>query len=162
MSMLSYLRQTSALPPSIHLLYSNRFSQPRESILFFSRLRKIFSSLDISKNKLILFHTSQQGSLASDTANRLQAAPRVNPMETNESMSSGNKPNGNRRLENEPIDCYRRMTQDDLLAAVGPIEERNEVVAYVCGPPAMTDWAVATLRGLGGMRPDSVLCEKWW
>ena len=57
---------------------------------------------------------------------------------------------------------YRRFDAEDLRAALGPIEEREKVVAYVCGPPPMTDWAVNVLRESIGMDEKRVLCEKWW
>lgn len=57
---------------------------------------------------------------------------------------------------------YRRFDAKDLQAALGPIEEREKVVAYVCGPPSMTDWAVDVLKGSIGMDEKRVLCEKWW
>ena len=57
---------------------------------------------------------------------------------------------------------YRRFDANDLLAALGPIEERGKVVAYVCGTPVMSDWAVDVLKGSIGMDEKRVLCEKWW
>ena len=57
---------------------------------------------------------------------------------------------------------YRRFDAKDLQAALGPIEEREKVMAYVCGPPLMTDWAVDVLKGSIGMDDKKVLCEKWW
>ena len=57
---------------------------------------------------------------------------------------------------------YRRFDAKDLQAALGPREEREKVVAYVCGPPFMSDWAVDVLKGSIGMDEKRVLCEKWW
>ena len=57
---------------------------------------------------------------------------------------------------------YRRFDAKDLQAALGPKEEREKVVAYVCGPPFMTDWAVDVLKGSICMDEKRVLCEKWW
>ena len=57
---------------------------------------------------------------------------------------------------------YRRIDERDLEAALGPVGEREGVVAYVCGPPTMTDWAVAALRRAEGVIPERILCEKWW
>ena len=56
----------------------------------------------------------------------------------------------------------RRFTKQDLLNAVGPVETRSRTVAYVCGPPVMTDWAVAKLGEFEGMDRTRVFCEKWW
>ena len=57
---------------------------------------------------------------------------------------------------------YRRFDRTDLVVALGPQEKREDVVAYVCGPPSMTDWAVDVLKGSIGMDEKRVLCEKWW
>lgn len=57
---------------------------------------------------------------------------------------------------------FRRFAEEDLLNAVGPVEQRAGTVAYICGPPAMTDWAVTRLKGAEGMLEQRVLCEKWW
>ena len=46
--------------------------------------------------------------------------------------------------------------------AIGLVDGRKGVVAYVCGPPPLTDWAVDVLRGAEGMEKERVLCEKWW
>ncbi|KAI8964883.1 hypothetical protein F5Y11DRAFT_314710 [Daldinia sp. FL1419] len=59
----------------------------------------------------------------------------------------------------------RRMTVDDITAAVGGAEERKSTVVYVCGVPTMIDDFVQKLTdredGLG-MEPQRVLCERWW
>jgi len=57
---------------------------------------------------------------------------------------------------------YGRMEQKNLIEALGPVEERKGVVAYVCGPPEMTDWAVQELADAEGVEKERVLCEKWW
>lgn len=57
---------------------------------------------------------------------------------------------------------YRRITHDDLIAAMGPEKERANTLVYICGPPAMTDDFVAFLQKLPGMDEARVLCEKWW
>ena len=56
----------------------------------------------------------------------------------------------------------RRFSQEDLIKALGNVEERGRVVAYVCGPPGMTDEVVGLLKGAEGMDEQRVLCEKWW
>ncbi|OTB05281.1 hypothetical protein M426DRAFT_142386 [Hypoxylon sp. CI-4A] len=59
----------------------------------------------------------------------------------------------------------RRMTVDDVAAAVGDASERRFAAVYVCGVPTMTDEFVQKLtdpqHGLG-MESHRVLCEKWW
>ena len=57
---------------------------------------------------------------------------------------------------------FRRFEEKDLEIALGPVAERGSIVAYVCGPPKMTDWAVDVLKRSEGMNQEKVLCEKWW
>ena len=57
---------------------------------------------------------------------------------------------------------HQRISHQDLIQALGPEEERGGTVAYVCGPPGMTDGFVNVLRDAGGMNEKQVLCEKWW
>lgn len=57
---------------------------------------------------------------------------------------------------------FGRFREEDLINAIGPVFGRKNVVAYVCGPPPLTDWAVDVLRGAEGMEKERVLCEKWW
>ena len=57
---------------------------------------------------------------------------------------------------------FRRFEEQDLMNALGPVAQRRGVVAYVCGPRHMTDWAVQTLSSAEGMENRRVLCEKWW
>jgi len=56
-----------------------------------------------------------------------------------------------------------RIEKDDLEAAIGEDRSiRQATVAYVCGPPAMTDQFVDFLSSRDGMDKRKVLCEKWW
>jgi NAD(P)H-flavin reductase len=56
-----------------------------------------------------------------------------------------------------------RIAKDDLEAAIGKDRNiRQATVAYVCGPPAMTDQFVDFLSTRDGMDKRKVLCEKWW
>lgn len=58
----------------------------------------------------------------------------------------------------------RRIVDADLLSSLEEMSEqdRKGIVAYVCGPPLLTDWAVNVLRMVKGMVGEKVLCEKWW
>lgn len=56
----------------------------------------------------------------------------------------------------------RRIVEDDLKEALGPVEGRKGIVCYVCGVPGMTDLIVEQLSRAEGMSTDRVLCEKWW
>ena len=57
---------------------------------------------------------------------------------------------------------YRRIQHDDLDEALGPKEQRENTVAYVCGLPTMTDELVEWFKQAPGMEDRRVLCEKWW
>lgn len=58
--------------------------------------------------------------------------------------------------------AQRRFVPSDLVDCIPAVEKRHSTVAYVCGPPAMTDNVVAFLRSQEGMSKERVLCEKWW
>lgn len=56
-----------------------------------------------------------------------------------------------------------RIEKNDLEDAIGDVRSvRQATVAYVCGPPAMTDQFVEFLSTRDGMGKRNVLCEKWW
>lgn len=56
-----------------------------------------------------------------------------------------------------------RIEKNDLEDAIGDVRSvRQATVAYVCGPPAMTDQFVEFLSTIDGMGKRNVLCEKWW
>lgn len=57
----------------------------------------------------------------------------------------------------------RRIGKEDVARALGEdSEERAKSLIYVCGPQAMTDEFVDMIKGFEGVRPQRVLCEKWW
>ncbi|KAK1469512.1 hypothetical protein CMEL01_01279 [Colletotrichum melonis] len=58
----------------------------------------------------------------------------------------------------------RRMGLGDVSEALGPEAERGDALVYVCGIPSMTDELVESLTSKSGLnlRPERVLCEKWW
>jgi len=56
----------------------------------------------------------------------------------------------------------RRFTTEEIVESLGPEGERDGTVAYICGPPSMTDEVVGALRNAKGMTDERVLCEKWW
>ena len=55
-----------------------------------------------------------------------------------------------------------RIQHEDLMKALGPEEEREHTVVYICGVPGMTDEFVEVLKKAPGMEEKRVLCEKWW
>jgi len=56
----------------------------------------------------------------------------------------------------------RRIEGADIIQALGPINERNDTVCYICGVPGMTDEFVALAQNAQGMDRRNVLFEKWW
>lgn len=65
-------------------------------------------------------------------------------------------------IQELPEHHMRRFNRHDLDAALGEPAQRQGVVCYVCGPPAMTDAFVDYLSKQPGMAPERVLCERWW
>jgi len=61
----------------------------------------------------------------------------------------------------QPTKC-RRIHQQDLAEALGPVGHRDNVVVFVCGLPSMTDGFVEWFKQAPGMDERRVLCEKWW
>ena len=155
MSILSHLSKqpwhSSSVPETIRLLYSTRFlnhkstaSAPKDrhqedinSILFFPRLHRIFQNWNIlgfGERKFELFLTSPLPSTSD---------------EERSSLGPG-------------LELRRgRITREDLRNALGPADEREATVVYVCGPQDMTDEMVAFLEEDEGMK-GRVLAEKWW
>ena len=144
-SILSHLHQESILPQCVQFLYSTRqTSSSQSSILFHDRLRKIFSQSAKPDHQLTLFRTGA----TSDKENRL--------------VATHAQEQGIPQAAENVFLKDMRMSEEDMEIALGPVNRRAEVLAYVCGPPVMTDWAVANLRAAEGMKSEQVLCEKWW
>lgn len=135
MSMLSYLNEDPPNPPiTIQFMYTSKI--PRhglDSILFLPRLRKLFASSASFGWSLNLYLTG--------------ISPSSNPLSRTEGIQSIHP---------------RRINHEDLIQALGPASERSRVVAYVCGPDAMTDEFLQVIRIQEGIAANRVLCEKWW
>ncbi|KAJ5732493.1 Riboflavin synthase-like beta-barrel [Penicillium malachiteum] len=148
-SILSHLNVIqNAHPLNIHFLYSSRVPQNKDTkstdfildqILFLPRLRQIIRSQGSSSRlhlSLSLFLT--------------------NASEAGFSLES-------------PADLTiypRRIQDEDLRLAIeghkGELDPQ-ETVAYVCGPPAMTDQLVEQMQKiLGEGGSQRVFFEKWW
>lgn len=56
----------------------------------------------------------------------------------------------------------RRISDRDLEDALGPVNERNGTICYVCGVPTMTDEFVEKVKRAEGIVESNVLFEKWW
>lgn len=135
MSMLSYLNEDPPNPPiTVQFIYTSKI--PRhglDSILFLPRLKKIFASSASLGWSLSLYLTG--------------IFPSSNPLSRTEGIKSIHP---------------RRINHEDLIQALGPVPERSGVVAYVCGPTAMTNEFLQVIRIQEGIEAKRVLCEKWW
>ncbi|KAJ5190532.1 uncharacterized protein N7498_009517 [Penicillium cinerascens] len=148
-SILTHLHQTqSSQPLGVHFLYTSRLPQGHESasldtvldqVLFLPRLRQIIRSQALSRRlhiSLDLFLTNSISDLS---------------------------------VSSSPTDLKihsRRINENDLDAAVvrgdGKLDPQ-ETVAYICGPPQMTDEIVESLKRVLGVNGDKrVFFEKWW
>ncbi|KAJ5303341.1 Riboflavin synthase-like beta-barrel [Penicillium atrosanguineum] len=147
-SILAHLHQTQSVRPlSVRFLYTSRLPPGQETasldavldrVLFLPRLREIIRSQALSRRlriSLDLFLTNSAPSLAAT---------------------------------GPPTDLAihsRRISEGDTRAAVdgdGEFDPQG-TVAYVCGPPQMTDEMVESLKGILGKAGDKrVFFEKWW
>ncbi len=150
MSMLEHLHLGSHLKPSrirsLRLLYGTR-ARSGEAILFYERIVGILEK----------YRNSKIGPAAADhnyrTTLYLTGGNHWSPCEVS----------GYETLDTNHIDHkYRRITPTDLLEALGPVAGRKGTLAYVCGPPKMTDDSVEILSRADGMDSRRVICEKWW
>ncbi|KAF2087715.1 hypothetical protein K490DRAFT_73636 [Saccharata proteae CBS 121410] len=138
MSMLSSMcdpnmRNAGPVPHDVHLLYSSKApKQKTDQTLFLDRLVKLKTNNGDSSG-----------------------APHVNV----EFFCTG----GSGNLSSLPLNSHdRRMSDADVIAALGEESNRKSTVCYVCGPQAMTDYFVELVKKQAGMDPALVLCEKWW
>lgn len=137
--MLSYLaqpEQRDTRPEIVKLLYSTRLAgDGHDQVLFLSRLMRVFGKLNQGKN--------DSGTID------LHLTDSIEPSDYVSSRSW-------LKIHND------RLTHQQLESNLGPTSGRKDsVVAYVCGPPAMTDEFVNVLQTQEGMK-NRVFCEKWW
>ncbi|KAK4980931.1 hypothetical protein LTR28_011983 [Elasticomyces elasticus] len=138
-SILAHLAQSPAerRPKRIHFLYSTR---PPPA-----------SSPDVVAAVLFLPRLVRLRELLEETGTRTELSLFLTGVEEPPTSGAG-WPRGTR---------VGRITRGDLLEAVGEVAGRAGTLAYVCGPPRMTDQVVEFLQGQEGMK-GRVLCEKWW
>lgn len=131
----------------MRVLYTSRLPRGQETasldalldqILFLPRLREIIRSQALSRRlriSLDLFLTNLSSSLAATGSPDLTIHS-------------------------------RRISEGDIRAAVVGGDgtcHPQETVAYICGPPQMTDEMVEFLKGILGEDGDKrVFFEKWW
>jgi len=139
MSMLSCISENESLGFEVEVLYSLRdpgATRTVEEMLFVERIVRILQKLNTGsrdRESLKLFLT--KGTEKAGVVDR-------NEFEAN--------------FEG------RRMSEQDLLSALGPVQERAGTIVYICGPPGMRDELVNAAKKAEGMDERHVLCEKWW
>lgn len=131
---------------SIKVLYTTRpLTEKLGDILFYDRIRRLISANPSAERSLDLYLTGFPSA------------------EEREKGGVRKEALGREKSGSEGVSIHhRRITHEDLISALGPVEERRGVVAYVCGPARMTDEFVDVLQGADGMIEERVLCEKWW
>ncbi|KAF7508018.1 hypothetical protein GJ744_009915 [Endocarpon pusillum] len=150
MSMLEHLHVESLLKQSgireLRLLYGVR-AREGEAILFYDRIASILSH----------YRTTEPDAPVADCDYRMIMYL------TGGSSWSPNGVSGLERVDTDHVDHkYQRISHTDLIEALGPHAGRKHTVAYICGPPKMTDEFVEVLTRAEGMDSRRVLCEKWW
>jgi ferredoxin-NADP reductase len=144
MSMVSTLehvkKESGELGFSVKFLYTTRdpgSSRSPTEILFLERLQSVFRTLG-TEGELHLFLTPSKNTAGGSSAEGVG-------------------------LDDKSLSVQRRrITQKDLIDALGPVEERPETLCYICGVPGMTDEFVEKATRAEGMDEENVLFEKWW
>ena len=150
MSIVTHLYQhPEQCPASLHFIYSARKSPSEHlsSILFFDRLCEIFTH-NITPGWSFELYLTRPPPSKSSSPESLDDSEILQKVDV--------------ALAHPHNIWSRRFVEGDLLHAIGAPAERERTVVYVCGPPAMTDWTVDTLRRAEGMPSERVMCEKWW
>lgn len=141
----------------VRFLYSTKVpsidTQPSE-VLFLPELLDLFRKPreDKSKHRLELFLTSARDG---SQLNRRDDEP-IYP------LMSLTLPKLHSDTEVPVVAWTHRIDDIALMSACGNAEEAPQTVFYVCGPPEMTDSVVDFLKDQPNVKPEHVLCEKWW
>ncbi|TVY37256.1 Oxidoreductase NAD-binding domain-containing protein [Lachnellula subtilissima] len=119
----------------VQFLYSTKDpgASNLSQILFLERLQQSFEALG-DKSQLQLFLT----------------------------QSKDKSIDGKSQVAGEKTPIQRRIQEDDVLRALGPVDERSDTVCYICGVPGMTDAFVDLVQKAEGVDERNVFCEKWW
>jgi hypothetical protein len=161
MSMLSHIAEMEDVPFSVHFLYSFKTASPggevdgeigteigvekKAKILFEDRLRSIFGKGNVG-GELAIYRTSGAGGDAAET----------------ERIKEGKGDRVSEKGKGKVVVRERRIGDEDVLKALGHVEEREGTVCYVCGVPSMTDHFVDVASKAEGMSVSRVLFERWW
>jgi ferredoxin-NADP reductase len=160
--LMSMLSSIYSLPPaertfSITFLYSVKCPQGEQSadkILFLDRLASTFHSLGREEKEM------DESNSNNSNSSKLRFSLFLTGSEDEEGEVVSREPESNHPLRTKFKG--RRLGKDDLIEALGPVEERGDTLCYICGVASMTDELVAEARAAEGMSAERVLCEKWW
>lgn len=156
MSMLSYINEEYP-NLEVRLLYStkvpSRETEPSE-VLFLPEILELFRVPrdERTKDRIELFYTGTWDGTAFGTRAEVPIQP----------LMSLTIPNMDSETEVPVIAWTHRIDDSALSSAVGNQAEAKATVFYVCGPPDMTDSIVEYLKMQDNVKPEHVLCEKWW
>lgn len=134
---------------NIHFLYSSRLPQGHET-----------ASLDEWLNQILFLPRIRQIIRSQRQSHRLRISLDLFLTDSNSSHLTPSSAPADLTIHS------KRIEKSDLLSAVvggdGKLDPQ-ESVAYVCGPPQMTDEMVELLKGmLGEGGEQRVFFEKWW
>jgi hypothetical protein len=154
--MLRHLHEQNS-PVEARILYSTKTpskdTQPSE-VLFLPELLELFRRprSQPSKDRVELFLT---GTWDGTQLNRKDDEP-IHP------LMSLTLPKLSSDTDVPVIAWIHRIDDIALSSAVGNSDEAPKSVFLVCGPPEMTDNIVNFLKEQRYVKPERVLCEKWW
>lgn len=150
MSMISAMdlqgaRKLGGMPRRLRMLYTSKRGIDKdgrkEYVLFEERLRAIATKWENREKEVDMQYSFFETSLATrEKATAMDDAPESSRLRVFE----------------------RRIQHEDLFGALGPEDEREHTLVYVCGLPDMTDGFVELLKKTPGMDEKRVFCEKWW
>ena len=162
---MSHLCQQRIFPPTVVLLYASKAGANRlKTVLFLQRIIDIVRTCEDTRFMFRLYLTSILDDVSHNDSSKSVTYAAIDQHSATDPeldvLSSGK-----RDLIDEGFtvsEYSRRMSSSDLIAAIEPGEEGSETVAYVCGPPILTDWAVKELQQADGIDPTRIFHENWW
>ncbi len=159
MSMLSHIADGPRPPFEIHFLYTARIKAKsflRENVPFLERLAHIFMSDRVRGVLKLVFTGDHDFSFENGGS-----GDHVLPFESG--GVEGEDGQGGKRHLNVSFQTSR-LGYAEIESMLGPVSERMSSIAYICGPPTMTDSFVEYLTRPDGAGLDigQVKYEKWW
>ncbi|CAO2657768.1 Nn.00g038940.m01.CDS01 [Neocucurbitaria sp. VM-36] len=156
MSMLSYINHTYP-NLEVRLLYSTKVPSretDQSEVLYLPEIIDLFRipRTESTRDRIELFFTGTRDGSDMGTDNE---AP-INP------LMALTLPNIDSHTEVPVLAWTHRIDESALSSAIGDEKQAQSSVFYVCGPPDMTDDIVKILKEQEHVKPERVLCEKWW